>query len=651
MKLALVQAPVWWTVDPPLGLAQIAGCAKAAGHEVEIFDLNILLWKRRTARYENLWLWEQFHFWNQPEIVAQFFDENQAVIETEMLRILRSDAKVIGFSVCLGSQWASLELSRRIKKEDPSRVIVWGGQFFFKGQAAKEWIRHPEIDAIVQGPGDEVFPALLKRVESSGTVLPAAGIACRVDGRAIDGGMAPAIRDLDGVPFADLSGFPMEYYSDPIRIPFAASRGCVWKCHFCSTTQFWSGYSYMSGERMFAEVMHQRKVLPGHNHVEFYDITANGDVRALRCFSEKVAEVIGDPDKYIGWKINAIIRPEMSSELLKTMRRANGHSIIYGIESGSPKVLESMNKPFRLEVADRVLRDTHEAGITVTGNFMFGYPGETEEDFQQTLDFIRRNAAWLDRAYASATFTSLEEHSYLTDHSAEMGIAPMPAGRFHNLYWKSADGKNDYEVRLDRYRRFREAAIALGIDAYKGVNGNLDQDQWANLAQFKQFQCDHVAAIENFLKYLEGDLYHQPMRAQLSSYRPLLEALCLAQRAVEKANRLLVEDPGVAAELIPWAVPHLNNGGLPEAPERTERWRLICGCLSRARAFLQRMPEERRAGLHARDSEFKLVWIEKELPPRERMEALRDRVALILDLAEAEIARGEHRKEAPQCRR
>ena len=43
MKVALVQAPVWWSIDPPLGLAQIAGCTKESGFHVEIFDLNILL--------------------------------------------------------------------------------------------------------------------------------------------------------------------------------------------------------------------------------------------------------------------------------------------------------------------------------------------------------------------------------------------------------------------------------------------------------------------------------------------------------------------------------------------------------------------------------------------------------------------------------
>src|SRR5262249_23231323 len=73
LKTALVQCPSWWTVDPPLGLAQIAGCLTHAGHEVGVFDLNAELAKRKPVGYENLWNWEQFQFWNRPELVERFF--------------------------------------------------------------------------------------------------------------------------------------------------------------------------------------------------------------------------------------------------------------------------------------------------------------------------------------------------------------------------------------------------------------------------------------------------------------------------------------------------------------------------------------------------------------------------------------------------
>lgn len=604
MKVALVQAPVWWPTDPPLGLAQIAGCATAAGHEVEVCDLNIQLWKHRPAKYENLWLWEQYHFWNDPRFVESFFRENAALIEKEAERILRGDSKVVGFSVYLGAQWASLELAKLIKKADPKRVVVWGGQFFFEGDTAKEWIRRPEIDAIVRGHGDVTFPRLLEAIGKAGKAEPMPGVITKAG----DGGQ-PAPVDLEKVPFADLRAFPLELYSDPIRIPFAGSRGCVWKCRFCSSTNFWDGYTYMSADRMFAEVMHHRSLLPGHQHVEFYDITANGDVKSLRGFAQKTAEAIKDPRKWIGWKINAIIRPEMTRETLEDLRKANCHDVIYGIESGSERVLKMMNKPFKPEVADRVLKDTHDAGIAVTANIMFGFPGESDEDFEQTLEFLRRNAGHLDRAYGSATFTSLEENAYLTEHQNEFKIKKMPSDRFHNLYWETEDGKNDYEVRLNRYKRFREVAIGLGIDAYKGVNGNLEQDHRANLAQFKEYKCDHLGAVAEYLKYLEEDLYSGPMREKLAAYQPLLRSVAAAQRWLEK------------------------------------------GKSDRARRALEAMPEDRRAGVQHRDGRDVVVWIEAVMPSAAELERLCERVDMMLSLAEKEIARGEDKKEPPRCQR
>src|SRR4051812_13392444 len=94
MKVALIQAPVWWTLDPPLGLAQAAGCAKAAGHDVLVCDLNMLLWKERPKAYESLWIWEQFHHWNDPGFVERLFAEQASVVERELARIVDSGCRV-----------------------------------------------------------------------------------------------------------------------------------------------------------------------------------------------------------------------------------------------------------------------------------------------------------------------------------------------------------------------------------------------------------------------------------------------------------------------------------------------------------------------------------------------------------------------------
>ncbi|MBI3552376.1 MAG: cobalamin B12-binding domain-containing protein [Elusimicrobia bacterium] len=262
MKAALIQCPVWWTVDPPLGLAQIAGCLSHAGHEVSVFDLNIELAKKRLPGYENLWNWEQFQFWNHPGMVARFFRDNAAFFEGQLERILRTEAGLIGFSVYNGSQLASLELARRIKRADARRKIVFGGQYLFLEDNAESILSDPTVDAVVRGPGDEVFPEMAAALEKSGELPVLPGTTVRTKEGLKNGGPVKPLRDLDSVPFADFSGFPLGLYDVQERLPIHGSRGCVWQCHFCSSHPFWTGYSYMGGDRLFAELMEHKRRYP-----------------------------------------------------------------------------------------------------------------------------------------------------------------------------------------------------------------------------------------------------------------------------------------------------------------------------------------------------------------------------------------------------
>lgn len=605
MKLALVQPPVWWTLDAPLGLAQVAGCARHEGHEVRVFDLNMELWKRRGQRYDNLWNWEQFHYWVDPAFVEGFFAENEGFLGGWIESVLRTDARVVGFSVYHGGQASTLALARRLKKADPKRVIVLGGQYFFKGDKASEMLADPAVDAVVAGAADESFPALLAQIERTGRPEPGPGVSVRGPGGPRHGGPPLALRDLERVPFADFSGFPLELYTFPEpRLPMAASRGCIWHCRFCSTREFWPGYTYMSGERIYAEMEHHKALYPHIPHFEFYDITFNGNMKSVADLAELLYNKgMSTGIKDYGFKVNAVLRPEMTPALLKKLKRVGLVDCIYGVESGSPRVLAKMNKNFTIETAETVLRDTHEAGINTTGNFMFGFPGETEEDFEMTLDFLRRNARSLDRAYASATFTSLEEFAYLTDNLDEFGVKRSD----HNLYWETADGSNNYLVRQDRYERFRKLAISLGIDAYKGVNGTVEQDRRSNLAQYHRHAGEHLRAVENLLDYLELDFYSEPMRAELAAYRSDLERLLRGALFLRR------------------------------------------GRLEAARGEFSAMREP--AELLERDGKATLAWAKDPAPDLDKAKALLARAALFLDVAAAEIRSGEAVSAAPECKR
>ncbi len=121
--------------------------------------------------------------------------------------------------------------------------------------------------------------------------------------------------------------------------------------------------------------------------------------------------------------------------------------------------------PYDLDVLGRVINDTHNAGIDARVNFMFGFPGETEEDFQQTLDFLKKNQSAFSQVHASETFCHIDPGTYLSAHLSQLGVSKK---RFHPLYWESEDGKNTYPKRLHRHQEFCRLAVSLNIPLSSG---------------------------------------------------------------------------------------------------------------------------------------------------------------------------------------
>jgi hypothetical protein len=311
----------------------------------------------------------------------------------------------------------------------------------------------------------------------------------------------------------DFSGLPLGNYGDFRHIAFLASRGCIQQCVFCSSKVFWPGYRRMSGKRIFEEVLFHKKMNSEVGHIDFLDLMFNGDIKTLDWFCDLMlgSVLMGK----ISWTANVIIRPEMTPELLKKMKRSGCKHLIYGIESGSQRVLDLMKKRYRIEDANKVIRATHEAGITATANFMFGFPGEEEADFMQTLDFVKRNAAYLDRVYPSRTFCAIEEFSYLHTHLNEYGVKPSPP---NHLYWESSDGKNIYPERLKRCEEFCELASSLGIEVGCGVQTSVELDRWFNLAHYYENKKDSENALDCYLKYRELEPNNEVVTEKIVGY-------------------------------------------------------------------------------------------------------------------------------------
>ncbi len=515
MKIALIQCPVWGTYDPPLALAQLSSCLKSEGNDVYVLDLNIKLYLNRTENYRNMWAWEQSSFWYDAECVRNFFEDNDKDIELHLKNIIESGARIIGFSVNAASKLSSIEVARRLKEQNKELIIIFGGPLFFEKRLITLILNEAAIDVVIAGEGEVAFCELVRLIEKNQDISFCKGLVFKKNGKVVNTGSRGLLPNLDSLPFLDFTDLPLSNYDDLRHIPFMASRGCIQRCAFCSSRTFWPGYRAMSGERIFKEIeFHKRqlsKINPDFSHVDFWDLLFNGNMKSLNDFCDLMSKIKLD----IYWNANMIIRPEMDIGLINKMKEAGCEHVIFGIESGSQRVLDLMRKHYRVEDADRIIRCMHNAGITVTGNFMFGFPGETEDDFKKTLDFIKRNAKFLDRAYPSRTFCAIEEYSYFHSHPEEFGIMPNPP---NHLYWETLDGKNTYPERLRRCEEFCNLASSLGIEVGCGVQTSVELDKWYNLGFYYEYKKDYQAAISCFLKYNKLDPANEVVSNKINFY-------------------------------------------------------------------------------------------------------------------------------------
>jgi radical SAM superfamily enzyme YgiQ (UPF0313 family) len=282
--------------------------------------------------------------------------------------------QVIGFSIVNGNRWGAIEIARIAKKMDPEVKIVFGGIgacFLWE-----HFLNHfPEIDYIVMGEGEYSFLKLIGFLEigHEGNPEEVMGVAFRSEGKATKTGLPKPIQDLDALPI------PADYFQYQ---HLSSSRGCTWQCTFCGSPKFWGErIRWRSPEHFVREL----EVLYGKGIRFFY---FSDDTFTMS--KERVIEIckrIIEKGLRISWF--AISRVNyVNEEVLFWMRKAGCVQISYGIESGSEKIRETLNKGIKTGHIKKAFALTTKYGILARAYFIYGSPGETWETIQDTIDLM-----------------------------------------------------------------------------------------------------------------------------------------------------------------------------------------------------------------------------------------------------------------------
>lgn len=496
MKVALVLCPGWYPFAPALGPALLKAFLKERGHEAFTLDLGPMLLKHVSEGLRQRLRQADTAIFLDRERVLGLFQEYSGMIDAAVNTILDSGAQVVGFTIYYSTWHFSLEMARRLKAKNPAIGVVLGGpegvRFNIGIPINDHRFELEAVDAIVPGEGEIPLLNLLGGWKN-GAFTPCPGAFVRRNGGFVWSGEAPAITDLNSLPFPDFAEFNAQDYLNCDQLVTYFSRGCFKKCVFCDVEVYWKGWRNRSGSRVMGEVKHLLSVYPGVRNFIFCDSIMNANMKELGVFCDLIMEEKKGGFPEISWKGYAVIRGDMTSGFCRKLKSAGCSELWFGIESGSQRVLNSMKKGYHVATMDAVLRAAHEAGIRTMALLMVGFPTETLEDFEETLNFLRRNASCITQIWPSESFTYIANQTYLDKHAVDLyGVDPET---MHPDFWESQNGRNNYLERLRRFEALCKCAVENGVDmcsAPENVRNNMQE----KVKNYEHFQSKKAAQVE-----------------------------------------------------------------------------------------------------------------------------------------------------------
>ncbi len=319
------------------------------------------------------------HGWNG--VILDDLRDRPLTLKSLEKWIRRLDPQVIGFTAYQSTMDRIRFHCRYIKSRHRRIHVVFGGpQVMMMPSEAIEDLE--DADALVRGEGELVLLDMARALDGGLGLEAVDGITCRCGGRIVDTGSGAEPPD-------DLDEYPSPYLTNLLNLKgkntaiLLSSRGCRHVCWFCITPRICRGkIRYHSVGRVVEEM--ELLARQGIERFWFADpnFTENRE-RTEQLLEEKIRRGIATPF----W---CQTRSDlMDASLMKTLKKAGADTIAFGLESGSPAVLEKTNKRTELEQLRNNIQIAQSHGIDTELFSIFGLPGETVEDARATIKFVQ----------------------------------------------------------------------------------------------------------------------------------------------------------------------------------------------------------------------------------------------------------------------
>jgi radical SAM superfamily enzyme YgiQ (UPF0313 family) len=275
----------------------------------------------------------------------------------------------------------ALKIAAVAKKKFPLVKIVFGG--VHPSIMPEEVLDHDAVDFVAIDEGEET----MKELAGGKNPPDILGLAYKEKGQIIKNPLRPLIKNLDNIPPPAYHLLPMAKYYPAVgsykKLPamiLFATRGCPGRCTFCHRA-----FRGVVRKRSAKNILDEIEILQrdyGIKEVAFYDDT-------FTLFKDVVREFCGrliKEKKNLSWSCFTRV-DQIDEQLLRLMKQAGCHMILFGVESADEQILKNINKRISLEQVVRVVRAARRIGIETRASFMIGNQGETEETVKKSIDF------------------------------------------------------------------------------------------------------------------------------------------------------------------------------------------------------------------------------------------------------------------------
>ncbi len=302
---------------------------------------------------------------------------------------LRPD--VVGFTSTFQQNVASLAAAKAIKARTPDVVTVIGGANCDGSQGAALHRSFSFIDFVVRGEGEVAFPELLSQLNlQPGLFDHIAGLCWRDDAE------ESMVNPLDAAPLAaseivtpDFAGYFERLASSAARqwvepkLVIEGARGCWWgekhHCTFCGLNGSFMQFRSKDVGSYYQEIM---DLVRQHQVLDIFVVDNILDMGYVDTLLPRIAESGYD------LRIQYEIKSNMRHHQLSQLAQSGIHSVQPGIESLSSRVLKLMDKGVSGCHNVRMMRDGESLGLSLSWNYLYGFPGETSDDYLSILDQI-----------------------------------------------------------------------------------------------------------------------------------------------------------------------------------------------------------------------------------------------------------------------